>query len=102
MANLYNTLKKYIEVLKPSASILLTFIGVCAAIIAGNGQLSPRLSLVAIAILVAVAGANGLTNYLDREIDASMQRTRRRALPAKRISPPQKALPLIVSLIARS
>ena len=45
------------------------------------------------------AGANGLTNYLDRDIDARMQRTRNRALPSKRIYPPQKVLPLIAGLI---
>lgn len=50
-------------------------------------------------ILVASAGANGLTNYLDRDIDARMKRTRHRALPPKRIYPSEKALPLILSLI---
>lgn len=89
----------YIEVLKPLPSSLLTFIGVCAAIISADGQLSPRLVLITIAILVATAGANGLTNYLDRNIDARMQRTKNRALPARRIYPPQKVLPLIITLI---
>ena len=89
----------YIEVLKPLPSILLTFIGVCVAIIAGEGHLSPKLLLVLVAILLAAAGANGLTNYLDRDIDARMQRTRNRALPSKRIYPPQKVLPLVILLI---
>lgn len=92
-------MKNYLEVLKPLPSILLTFIGVCAAIIAAEGQLSPKLTLILVAVLFTAAGANGLTNYLDREIDARMQRTKNRALPAKRIYPPQKALPLIISLI---
>lgn len=89
----------YIEVLKPLPSLLLTFIGICAAIIAGEGQLSLKLFLVLIAILLTVAGANGLTNYLDRDVDARMQRTKNRALPAKRIYPPQKVLPLTIGLI---
>ena len=79
--------------------MLLAFIGLCVAIIAGGGELSPRLLLILIAILLAAAGANGLTNYLDRDVDARMQRTRNRALPSKRIYPPQKVLPLIISLI---
>jgi len=91
--------KNYIEVLKPLPSILLTFIGVCAAIIAGEGQLSLKLFLVLIAILLTAAGANGLTNYLDRDVDARMQRTQNRVLPSKRIYPPQKVLPLTISLI---
>jgi len=89
----------YIEVLKPLPSILLTFIGVVAAIIADEGHLSPYLLLVALTILLAAAGANGLTNYLDRDIDARMERTRNRALPAKRIHPPQRVLPLLAGLI---
>ena len=79
---------------------MLTFIGICAAIIAGEGQLSPRLLLILVAILLGTAGNNGLTNYLDREIDARMQRVRNRALPSKRIYPPHKVLPLVISLIA--
>ncbi|MBE9482743.1 MAG: UbiA family prenyltransferase, partial [Chloroflexi bacterium] len=86
-------------VLKPRESSLLTFIGVGAAIIAGNGHLSLRLLLVALTILIASAGANGLTNYLDRDVDAKMQRTKKRALPSKRIDPPEKVLPLTIGLV---
>ena len=96
---IYQTVKNYIEVLKPRQSSLLTFIGVCAAIIAGGGHLSLRLLLIALTILLACAGANGLTNYLDRDVDARMQRTKHRALPSKRIYPPQKVLPLITGLV---
>lgn len=94
------TLKNYIEVLKPRESSLLTFIGVAAVFIAAGGKPSPDVTLLAfIAILVASAGANGITNYLDRESDAKMKRTRHRVLPSGRISPPQKVLPLLRSLI---
>jgi protoheme IX farnesyltransferase len=86
-------------VLKPLPSVLLAFIGLCAAVIAGEGRLSPRLLLVLVAILIAAAGANGLTNYLDRDIDARMQRTSCRALPSRSIYPPEKVLPLIIVLI---
>ena len=85
--------------LKPRASILLTFIGVCSAIIAADGNMSLKLLLVAVAVLVASAGANGLTNYLDCGIDSRMRRTRDRALPSKRIYPPEKILPLNLSLV---
>lgn len=92
--------KNYIEVLKPRESGLLTFIGVSAAIIAGSGQPPlEQLLLAGVAILLASAGANGLTNYLDRDFDARMRRTRHRALPSGRIHPPQKVLPLLVGLI---
>jgi protoheme IX farnesyltransferase len=89
----------YIDVLKPRETILLTFIGICAAIAAGGGHLSvTRLLLAFVAIAMASAGANGITNYLDREVDARMQRTCHRALPSKRISPPEKVLPLVIGL----
>ena len=89
----------YIEVLKPLPSLLLAFIGVCTAIFASSGQLAPGLLLVLATILIASAGANGLTNYLDRGIDARMQRTCHRALPARRVYPPGKALLLVIVLI---
>ena len=91
--------RNYIEVLKPLSSVLLAFIGLCTAIVAGEGQLSLKLALILVAIFMTAAGANGLTNYLDRHVDARMQRTKNRALPARRIYPAQKVLPLIVSLI---
>ena len=89
----------YIEVLKPRQTSLLTLIGVSAAVIAGNGNLPLKLLLIALTILLASAGANGLTNYLDRDVDARMGRTRNRALPSKRIYPPEKMLPLTVGLV---
>jgi protoheme IX farnesyltransferase len=97
--SVYRAIRNYIEVLKPGASLLLTFIGVCAAVIAGDGRPPlDKLLLTIITILVASTGANGLTNYLDREVDAKMQRTRQRALPSKRIYPPEKVLPLTIGL----
>jgi len=96
------TFLDYISVLKPRETVLLTFIGVCSAIIAaGTWGYIPGgvlvLSLVAIGL--GSAGSNGLTNYLDREADARMVRTCNRALAAGRINPPQKVLPLIIGLI---
>ncbi len=49
--------------------------------------------------MLASAGANGLTNYLDRNVDARMGRTKDRALAAKRIEPAEKVLPLVIGLI---
>lgn len=99
VSTIYQSLRNYIEVLKPRESGLLTFIGICAAIVASSGY-PPlnRLLLAGVTILLASAGANGLTNYLDRDVDAKMQRTRHRALPSKRIYPPEKVLPVMISL----
>ncbi len=86
-------LKDYFEVIKPRETGLLVFIGVVTAVAAAGAAVPPgRFFFTLGAILVASAGANGLTNYLDRNIDARMERTRRRALPSRRIFPPEKAL----------
>jgi protoheme IX farnesyltransferase len=45
-----------------------------------------------IAITAGCAAADTLTCYIDRDIDALMDRTKARPLPGKRIDPPQKAL----------
>jgi protoheme IX farnesyltransferase len=96
----YKVVRDYVEVLKPRQSSLLTFIGVCAAIIAGDGHLPlDKLFLILIVILLGSAGVNGLTNYLDRDVDARMKRTSRRALPSKRIYPAEKVLPLTIGLV---
>jgi len=96
----YRTARNYIEVLKPRESSLITFIGVFTAIIAGEGHPPlDKLLLILIAILLASAGINGLTNYLDRNVDARMQRTRHRALPSRRIYPAEKVLPLTIGLV---
>jgi len=93
----------YIDVLKPKETSLLLFIGACSSIIAAStttGGFPLRDFIVtAIAILCGSAGANGLTNYLDRDIDARMKRTCSRPLAARRIDPPWKILPLIIALI---
>ncbi len=86
--------------MKPKETILLTIIGICAAIIGGRGfpQLN-RLGLVSVALLLGNAGANGLTNYLDRDVDALMQRTKHRPLPSRRIYPPERILLPVAMLL---
>jgi protoheme IX farnesyltransferase len=94
------TFLDYITVLKPVETSLLAFIGIMAAIVAAGGYPPTGVFLlILITLLLGSAGSNGLTNYLDCEVDARMARTCHRALPSRRIYPAQKALPLIISLI---
>lgn len=85
---------KYVEVTKPSTVALLVFTCVGAMIAAGGvGNLSLGGWLVAlVAITAGCAAADTLTCYIDRDIDALMDRTKGRPLPGKRIHPPEKAL----------
>jgi len=95
------TIWQYIRVTKPRESSLLVFIGFCAMFVAGDGLPSTgRLLLTLAAITVGSGGVNGLTNYLDRNIDARMRRTNCRPLPTKTIDPPEKALVFCLVLTA--
>jgi protoheme IX farnesyltransferase len=95
------TVWHYIRVTKPRESSLLVFIGFCAMIVAADGLPSAsRLFLTLTAITLGSGGVNGLTNYLDRNIDARMRRTNCRPLPTKAIDPPEKALVFCLVLTA--
>jgi len=101
----YRTVTNYIDVLKPRETLLLTFIGLCSAFAAALIATSDlpagdTFALAFTAILLGSAGVNGLTNYLDRDLDAKMQRTCQRSLPAQRIHPPERILPLAGGLVA--
>ncbi len=117
------TIRNYIEVLKVRETLLLGFLGLCSVIIAAyswpglhllvlHGSLfwhwggvvydvvtGGRLFLATMTILIASGGANGLTNYLDRDVDARMERTKRRVFPTRRIYPAEKGLVWILFLI---
>ncbi len=84
----------YIEVTKPSQVALLVFTCVGAMVAAGGvGALSVSgWALALVAISAGCAAADTLTCYIDRDIDALMDRTKARPLPGKRIHPPEKAL----------
>jgi len=96
-------LSDYLNVLKPRETSLLVFIGACSAIVAsaavGGAFPVATFILIVVAITCGSAGANGLTNYLDRDVDALMARTCKRSLPSGRIKPPWKVLPMIAVLI---
>jgi len=90
----------YVEVMKPRETSLLAFAGMCATIIASDGYPSLGLLLTSlVAVTLGSAGANGLTNYYDRDLDARMARTCRRPIPSRRIVPAERMLPAAIGLI---
>jgi len=91
---LWSRLWTYIEVTKPSTVALLVFTCIGSMVAAGGVTSLPVSTWLwaIVAITAGCAAADTLTCYIDRDIDAIMERTRRRPLPGKRIDPPEKAL----------
>ena len=76
---------------------LVVFTGF-AGLVAAPGALHPLLAAVAVLCIAVGAGAAGAINmWYDRDIDAIMQRTRHRPIPAGRVAP-EEALTFGVTL----
>jgi len=77
----------WIALLKPRVLTLVVFTGAIGLLIAPV-PINPVLGVIAILCITIAAGAAGAINmWYDRDIDAVMQRTRGRPIPAGRISP---------------
>jgi protoheme IX farnesyltransferase len=83
--------RTYWEVTKPKIWYLLVFTALMGSLIAYSVHEIPisavTLLLVVASVVAGSAAANTLTNYIDRDIDAKMERTRSRPIPSGRISP---------------
>jgi protoheme IX farnesyltransferase len=86
-----------VALLKPRVMSLVVFTGF-VGMVAAPGHLHPLLAAVAILCIAVGAGASGAINmWYDRDVDAVMQRTRARPIPAGRIAP-EEALAFGVAL----
>jgi protoheme IX farnesyltransferase len=97
------TIHTYFSLTKPNVWWLLVFVGL-AGYLAGLRGSANSVTLLAsiLALVCGSAGAESVANYLERDIDAVMERTRRRPLPRGLIQPPEKALVFGLALIAAS
>ncbi|MEM3069116.1 MAG: UbiA family prenyltransferase, partial [Nitrososphaerales archaeon] len=99
---LINTIKNYFELAKPRIVLLLTFTAFGAMIVAGGKNVPINVIFLGVfAVALGSSGANVLTCYIDRDIDAIMIRTRLRPLPSGRIIA-KKALYYGLILVALS
>src|SRR5215470_12846571 len=91
----------YVQLLKPRVMSLVVFSGFAGMMVA-PGHLHPVLAAVAVLCIALSAGAAGAINmWYDRDIDAVMQRTRFRPIPAGRVAPEEAlAFGLVLSLAA--
>jgi protoheme IX farnesyltransferase len=88
----------YLRLVNPPTILLLAFTGVMAGLMGGGLGKPWALLDVTIAIALCSMGTRALTNYIDRDIDARMTRTKDRPLPSGEI-PPRNAVVLGLSLV---
>ena len=91
----------YFALLKPRVMSLVVFTGFAGLVVA-PGTLHPVLAAVAVLCIAVGAGAAGAINmWCDRDIDAVMQRTRNRPIPAGRVAPSEAlAFGVVLSLFS--
>ncbi len=89
-STLSNRVKNYWEVTKPKIWYLLVFTAFASAIISAkvNGINPNPLTwlLLIVSVTSGSAGANTVSSYIDRDIDALMERTKNRPIPSGRIN----------------
>jgi protoheme IX farnesyltransferase len=77
----------YIALLKPRVMSLVVFTAITGMVMA-PGHLHPTLAVIAILCIAVGAGASGALNmWYDADIDAGMERTRKRPIPAGAVQP---------------
>ncbi len=82
------TLRSYADLTKPRLLPMVLFTGLPVFGMAAGGWASlPFVALTLLGIALAAASANTLNAYIERDLDARMERTRDRPLPAGRIAP---------------
>jgi len=77
----------FLALMKPRVMSLVVFTG-AAGLVTAPGEPHPLLAAVAVLCIAIGAGAAGAINmWYDADIDALMERTRRRPIPAGRVAP---------------
>jgi protoheme IX farnesyltransferase len=86
LAGVRQVVSDYFELTKPKVQSLLLFTTVTSMEIAGSPPAS-KIALTCLGGYLSAGGAGAVNHYYDRDIDAKMERTASRPVPAGRISP---------------
>ncbi len=90
----------YAVLAKPRIAVLLVLVALTSAIVAGAGRFQiSQLVLLGISGMLASVGSAFINQYLDRDIDAIMERTKNRPLPQGKASP-SRVLAIGLALLA--
>jgi heme o synthase len=83
-------LRAYYELTKPGIATFVMLTAGAAYYVGAGGQVGwiPLLHTL-LGTVVATAGALALNQYIEREVDSRMKRTRKRPLPSRRLAPPE-------------
>jgi len=76
-----------VQLSKPGVTRLVMVTALCGALVAPVSIDLVTLVVALCSTALAVAGANALNMFLERDVDAKMERTRQRPIPAGRLSP---------------
>lgn len=80
--------RSYLALTKPGIVLFVILTGLPALLMAAGGWPGTPFALATLlGIALAAAAANTLNCYVERDLDALMQRTRRRPLPSRRLAP---------------
>ncbi len=104
MTKALNRALVYFKYTKPRVWLLLVFVGGVGATLAAKtfGEYNLMMIFVAVVSLIAgSAGSEAITNYVDRDIDSIMNRTKNRPLVTGKIEP-KKGLELGIILVISS
>jgi protoheme IX farnesyltransferase len=99
-ASAWQVVSDYVELTKPKVQSLLLFTTVTTMEIAGSPSVS-KIVVTCAGGYLSAGGAGAVNHYWDRDIDAQMERTSTRPIPAGRVSP-RAALIYGVTLAALS
>lgn len=79
-------ISNYVALTKPKIQVMLLFTELCAMIVADHGMPNLRTAIAALfGLALSGAGSAAINMWYDRDIDAIMQRTANRPIPAGRV-----------------
>jgi heme o synthase len=93
-------LKAYFDLGKLRLSLLVVATTFAGYLLGSHGSLAGPLAWALLGTLLSSLGANGLNQWLERERDAKMERTKDRPIPSGRLSPDTARTLAVASCIA--